>query len=779
MCINTKYSILSSIFNVYFIGLNVECLINEVYKRVETIDESNKEEGLVNCNMIDQVIKNLEDEFLVPILGYKDQIIESGYGNPFVVIIHGMGEGNRKTYIESHKEDVNTTIFIGYGQARKGDERHTAPKSLVSSLIGYLREDDKHPTKAAETDEEWEDYRGWDKNNLNQLFRDGAYKDKRVQSIQLEITKMLRDNANIYKTVDILGEASVELVKPIPLALVEDQSDTDLVDKAYHKLFEIFSKHYENAMREAGKYILDEFYDGDIEKARKKEPIKGKSFFKLISKLHPKESGGPSKSWVYNAINLVVESHDFRNFHTYGKLQVSKKVLLLPLDDREQKEQLIKEIAESGLTAKNVRERVAALKEINDDGPADTKDLPQVIQKPQMLFSDDYSPVLSLDSLIKYHMPTLNRMQTQIRQKMDEIEKEKDRLSSYLKSYEKLAKRIDAVKGKKSKEKSTKIQAAREVRSPNKRNRYVLMSVLQKAIRWCEVNDARYFAQEFIEMGKPGTNFNRLMIIAAEDIGLADPTLVKYVGDCVDTFEAMRKEYNTTRTKVSDFPEIRAVIDRAVIAAALSFKSRLLPMLSFATLFDIYKKEDFSHDLGEYENRFRTAIQRQDEKEAAYYAYILGLFLDSEESVFKITQQESERRNTILIHEWTREYEAKKNYGPRPIREAKKRLMLAGIISLLCRDLDYDHGEYQNLVSDYLSLPIEKATIPDRAYDMHTGAGTKKGRGLEHFFNEGGSVKNERFPSNWEEAGSKAYFQAEKEGLQKSDKLIEAIKEKL
>ncbi len=30
MCINTKYSILSSIFNVYFIGLNVECLLMAV-----------------------------------------------------------------------------------------------------------------------------------------------------------------------------------------------------------------------------------------------------------------------------------------------------------------------------------------------------------------------------------------------------------------------------------------------------------------------------------------------------------------------------------------------------------------------------------------------------------------------------------------------------------------------------------------------------------------------------------------------------------------------------
>ena len=105
--------------------------------------------------------------------------------------------------------------------------------------------------------------------------------------------------------------------------------------------------------------------------------------------------------------------------------------------------------------------------------------------------------------------------------------------------------------------------------------------------------------------------------------------------------------------------------------------------------------------------------------------------------------------------------------------------MLAGIISLLCRDLNYPHGEYHDLVFDHLPVPIETAAIPDRAYDMHTRAGRKYGRGLVHFFKEAGSVKNERFPNNWEEAGSKAYFQAQKEGLGKSAKVIKAIRERL
>ena len=106
-------------------------------------------------------------------------------------------------------------------------------------------------------------------------------------------------------------------------------------------------------------------------------------------------------------------------------------------------------------------------------------------------------------------------------------------------------------------------------------------------------------------------------------------------------------------------------------------------------------------------------------------------------------------------------------------------MALAGIISLICRDLNYPHGEYLDQVSDWLSRPIEKATVPGRAYDMHTYEGKKKGRGLEHFFKEAASVKNERFANDWEEVGKKAYFQAQREGVPEAENVINAIKERV
>ena len=69
-----------------------------------------------------------------------------------------------------------------------------------------------------------------------------------------------------------------------------------------------------------------------------------------------------------------------------------------------------------------------------------------------------------------------------------------------------------------------------------------LISAIQKAIRWCEVNASRYFARELINMGAPHAVFGQLRIIAAEDIGLADPSVVCYVGDCLESVEGLMKQ---------------------------------------------------------------------------------------------------------------------------------------------------------------------------------------------------------------------------------------------
>ncbi|MBF0449309.1 MAG: hypothetical protein HQK75_01260 [Candidatus Magnetomorum sp.] len=144
--------------------------------------------------------------------------------------------------------------------------------------------------------------------------------------------------------------------------LIEQEPDMRLVEQAGIKLTEIISRHYENAMIEAGNYLIQIFFDNDIERARKKKPVKEKSLYQLILYLQQQHNHAPSKSWLYNAVNLSVDQSDFKTFHTYGKLLLSHKVLLLQIDSKELKKNLIQEIAEKKLTISELKDRIYQMK---------------------------------------------------------------------------------------------------------------------------------------------------------------------------------------------------------------------------------------------------------------------------------------------------------------------------------------------------------------------------------------------------------------------------------
>ena len=259
-----------------------------------------------------------------------------------------------------------------------------------------------------------------------------------------------------------------------------------------------------------------------------------------------------------------------------------------------------------------------------------------------------------------------------------------------------------------------------------------------------------------------------MRIIAAEDIGLADPSMVGYVSECLNCVDDLIEENEIELKDVKNYPELCEIIDCAVIAEAISYKNRLLDMATFATLFDIYKNEKFSKSLIEYINLFGKALDNTDEKQALYYAYIVDKILGYRKLILSEIRNRSGKRNEALIQEWIDEYE-----------KHKKLLNLTGSIVLLCRDLNFTHGEYKHAIDHHLSIPIQAAGIPDRAYDMHTREGRMKGRGLDFFFNVSGTVKNKRteLKDNWEKVGKDAFYRAEEEKLADGKKIIKEIKE--
>jgi DNA repair photolyase len=87
-------------------------------------------------------------------------------------------------------------------------------------------------------------------------------------------------------------------------------------------------------------------------------------------------------------VKLVVAEHDFRDFHTYGKLGLSQKVLLFPVRDIEIRKRLINESVENDYTVARLRERIA--EETRNIVPA-VEDPAKLMKNPDNLFNAEYS----------------------------------------------------------------------------------------------------------------------------------------------------------------------------------------------------------------------------------------------------------------------------------------------------------------------------------------------------------------------------------------------------
>jgi len=431
--------------------LNCYAIINEIYRKPPEIKDQGSGEKkqkspdltkkFIDLNRRKQVEQYLKQEFLEPLEGYVEEIIEK-HGSAIILWMHGIKDDNiNANSVDGDPSTVEVLIGVGQGE----QDRFTAEDLTVKNLIGYLRDNGKKKIVAALA-KKGSDYCGNYENIMNQYFRLKNYPLSKVQSVQLEIKFTgFREADSIPDAANAFSAAFLKLISPQGALMTKP--GTDLVDQAYQELAGIFSRHFENAMMEAGQYLIDKFYGGDIEKARKKEPIDGESFFQLISRLHAKGSGGPSKSWVYNAIKLVVESHDLKDFQTYGKLNLSHKILLLPVSDRRKKEQLIEDAVKKNLTVIQFKEEIKKVKGGKSKTPKATKSLTRIIDNPKILFNDEYKSATEMGSLLEHDIDNLEDLLTKAQAKKTEIDREIKELTKFSQNYRSLAERIgEAIK---------------------------------------------------------------------------------------------------------------------------------------------------------------------------------------------------------------------------------------------------------------------------------------------------------------------------------------------
>lgn len=164
--------------------------------------------------------------------------------------------------------------------------------------------------------------------------------------------------------------------KNLPAKTKEKDDDVtvsdEVIEDVYEHLKEVFIKHIHSYMLESGQYIVTKFY-GDYETAQKKKFTQTKSMSKLIKKIQDNAAEGqaPSRTWVYDAVNLAIDNYLFEQKQLsseYGQLGYSHKMALTYAPDIKTKNALIEECIKNKYIVAKLRERITEEKTKNKTG---------------------------------------------------------------------------------------------------------------------------------------------------------------------------------------------------------------------------------------------------------------------------------------------------------------------------------------------------------------------------------------------------------------------------
>lgn len=251
--------------------------------------------------------------------------------------------------------------------------------------------------------------------------------------------------------VELSGEKVIQETSTAVAILPEETlPDTPMVKRAYQTLTDIFTRHYQDALLEAGRYIVKEFYGGNIELVKANKPTKGQSLNQLIKKFQNRDAGSPSRSWIYNAVSMVVDEAVFGDVQTYGQmygqLELSHKIVLLPINDVEQKKKFIEETVSKNYTVRQLKDRIAEQKTKKGRSIG----LNRVISKPGLLFSPNFSSQIDSKFLARLSATTISKLRAKALEQKDKIESEITTQRAHVERYSELIQLFDTAKKQKS-----------------------------------------------------------------------------------------------------------------------------------------------------------------------------------------------------------------------------------------------------------------------------------------------------------------------------------------
>jgi len=381
--------------------LDCHHFINRTYRKPEgpegETDEERKARNNGEYNVKEKVLdlNKFKQAELHPNFLTEIEEIVNAKGLTYVFWIHGIDDDNIISQAglipDFKKRPKHLHALIGYGQGPDRsikEEERTEKENSDSLTIEKERAKKFAQLLTASgmntelTSKEATDYCGRARDNMNQWFVQNKAKFPGVKSLQIEIRKDgFRDTKNLDTTAQKIADAISALVPPTVLEVVEEDPK---VEKAYQHLKGIFVEHFQNAMIEVGQYLIDQFYNGDYEKAQQKQFTENKSLAKLIKRIQQdahKKGDAPSRTWIYDAVNLAIDQHLFEQKmlpSVYGQLGHSHKVNLTYAPNNLIKGQLAEETVDKKLTVAKLRKRIRQERKKADgnDSPLNLFDLP-------------------------------------------------------------------------------------------------------------------------------------------------------------------------------------------------------------------------------------------------------------------------------------------------------------------------------------------------------------------------------------------------------------------
>ncbi|EFI32755.1 hypothetical protein Dthio_PD0044 [Desulfonatronospira thiodismutans ASO3-1] len=177
-------------------------------------------------------------------------------------------------------------------------------------------------------------------NLLAQWHRDNRPQTKSKHAIKLETKEF---------DLDILTTALSDT-----FGIQEQEEDQQLVKEAYEEVYNIMNSHFSKAVEDVGQYLIEKFYNNNIDRARKNKPVKQKSLRALIQSL---EHNNYSQAWFYNAVKIALDKKELEGTH-YNQLSVSHRRALTKVKNTQQKAKLAEEVVNNDLSVRALEEKV-------------------------------------------------------------------------------------------------------------------------------------------------------------------------------------------------------------------------------------------------------------------------------------------------------------------------------------------------------------------------------------------------------------------------------------